>query len=273
MLKWIALFLMTLDHLAFYLGRFLSGEIYTFMRTLGRLSFPIFAYYVVLGYARSKSLPKYFLRLIGFALVTHVVIIGFSHFQPDLFFVNTLFTLSLGIILIFGYDLCTQSMLELMGQVRPIGQESLWTIKLKLKPIALSPATGLILGGGILCCVAILTTLIQPDYQFYGLLTILLFHQLHIQLGPFNRSECKRQVRIYLIAFALFNLLWLFIRTVLYFEPFTFVLMQCFASFAPVLFPLILQEKRPTFWRQQFFYLYYPLHLAILMGFSFIVPA
>lgn len=74
MLKWIALALMLVDHFAYIMAEFIPHEIYITMRILGRLSFPVFVYYVVLGLGRTSNLKVYMKRLLLFALLSEVVI-------------------------------------------------------------------------------------------------------------------------------------------------------------------------------------------------------
>lgn len=67
MLKWIALLLMLIDHFAHTLMSFIPEDIYVVMRSLGRISFPVFVYYVALGLGRTSNLKKYMARLLIFA--------------------------------------------------------------------------------------------------------------------------------------------------------------------------------------------------------------
>lgn len=93
MLKWIALVLMLVDHFAYVMVDSIPHELYLPMRILGRLSFPVFVYYVVLGLGRTSSLKVYMGRLLLFALFSEIVIryVGlFSH--P---YLNVIFSLLL----------------------------------------------------------------------------------------------------------------------------------------------------------------------------------
>lgn len=89
-------------------------------RLIGRISFPIFAYCIVLGYLHTKNLKKYFIRLLGFSLVSQLPYticffpesIGLSPsgmvlesaFSLSDFKLNVGFTMMLGLLGIYGID-------------------------------------------------------------------------------------------------------------------------------------------------------------------------
>lgn len=93
MLKWIALILMLVDHYAYIMIDFISKDTYIVMRLLGRLSFPIFAYYVVLGVGRTSRLKTYMTRLLLFAIISEAVIRMLGLFTHS--YVNIIFSLFL----------------------------------------------------------------------------------------------------------------------------------------------------------------------------------
>lgn len=114
MLKIIACLLMLIDHL----GAALFPEV-VILRMIGRLSFPIFAYLIAVGYSKTHSFSKYLNRLFIFALISQipfsmafgeaVSIHSFSDFLR--FFVvspyphlNIFFTLGLGLLTIRIWD-------------------------------------------------------------------------------------------------------------------------------------------------------------------------
>ncbi|MFH0748685.1 MAG: TraX family protein [Candidatus Bathyarchaeota archaeon] len=93
MLKWIALITMTIDHL----GAVFFPENVS-MRIIGRISFPLYCYLLVLGLESSKKNPKsYFMRLFTFALISQVPYFLAFNYQPLEVF-NIFFTLSLGLV-------------------------------------------------------------------------------------------------------------------------------------------------------------------------------
>lgn len=92
MLKWVALVLMLVDHFAYIMVEFIPYDIYITMRIMGRLSFPVFVYYVVLGLGRTSNITVYMKRLLVFALISEVVIKSIGIMNP---YVNVIFSLFL----------------------------------------------------------------------------------------------------------------------------------------------------------------------------------
>ncbi len=94
MLKWIAIITMTVDHV----GAILYPE-FEFLRWIGRLAFPLFAYLLILGMESTSNIRKYFTRLLIFALISQVpffLAIDFAPFE----LLNIFFTLSFGLLFI-----------------------------------------------------------------------------------------------------------------------------------------------------------------------------
>lgn len=95
-LKWIAILTMTIDHL----GAALYPEL-LFLRYIGRISFPIFCYLLVLGMETTRDVRNYFIRLFLFAIISQVpyyLALGFEPFES----LNIFFTLSSGVLLIYS---------------------------------------------------------------------------------------------------------------------------------------------------------------------------
>lgn len=135
-LKLIALLTMLIDHI----GYLLLPQ-YFVLRIIGRLSFPIFAYHLALGAARTSSPHRYAFRLLLFGLIsqipynlmTHQTLLSFA--APNIFF-----TLLVGLLIIR----CLVS--------------SKWYLTLATIP---------------------LIYIVQPlnlSYGYYGILLILIFH-------------------------------------------------------------------------------------------------
>jgi hypothetical protein len=114
MLKIIACLLMLIDHM----GAALFPEV-TILRMIGRLSFPIFAYLIAIGYSKTNSFPKYLRRLLIFGVVSQIPFslafskqISIHSFYDFLRFflgspnphLNIFFTLALGLIAIHIWD-------------------------------------------------------------------------------------------------------------------------------------------------------------------------
>lgn len=70
-LKVIALVSMVTDHGAYYLMEH-GTLLYEVMRCFGRIAFPVFAFLIAEGFRHTRNRMKYFLQLLGFAVVSEV---------------------------------------------------------------------------------------------------------------------------------------------------------------------------------------------------------
>ena len=206
LLKWIAIVTMTADHV----GAILYPDLEV-LRFVGRFSFPLFAYLLVLGAENTKNIRNYFTRLLIFALISQVpFFIALNHGPFEHF--NIFFTLSFGLAFIHFFK--TNSIFAL---------------------------------------VPVLVSLILPvDYSIYGIAIIGCMYML--------RANTKYGV----VSLVLLNALFL--------APWNIQ----FLSIAAI--PLVVLHNRGALqltrestekvsiplWRKYFFYIYYPLHLALL---------
>ena len=100
-LKLIAIITMTIDHIGVVFGT----PFYNFLRAVGRLSFPIFAFLLTEGYVHTKSFGKYFFRLLVLALISEVIYDyvfygSFIYLEAN----NIFFTLALGLLTLWLLD-------------------------------------------------------------------------------------------------------------------------------------------------------------------------
>ena len=100
-LKLIAIITMTIDHIGVVFGT----PFYNLLRSVGRLSFPIFAFLLTEGYVHTKSFSKYFLRLLVLALISEVIY-DYVFFGSFIYIGanNIFFTLALGLLTLFLLD-------------------------------------------------------------------------------------------------------------------------------------------------------------------------
>jgi len=97
LLKWIAIITMTVDHV----GVILYPE-FTVLRFIGRFSFPLFAYLLILGMENTRNIRYYFTRLFIFALISQVpffLALNYGPFDS----LNIFFTLSSGLLFIYFF--------------------------------------------------------------------------------------------------------------------------------------------------------------------------
>jgi len=95
LLKLLALLTMTMDHV----GLMIYPQIPA-LRYVGRISFPLFAYLLVLGMSSTRDLAKYLRRILIFALISQLPY-AIANEIPIEQKLNIFFTLSLGIIFIY----------------------------------------------------------------------------------------------------------------------------------------------------------------------------
>ena len=101
-LKIIAITAMLCDHASVV---FLPGQ-YSVLRIIGRLAFPIFAFMIAFGASKTKSIPKYMLRLLIFGIISEIPFdfVLFSEGTDPFDFggMNVYFTLLCGLFAIYG---------------------------------------------------------------------------------------------------------------------------------------------------------------------------
>lgn len=85
MLKWIAVFLMIIDHFAIVIQDYISYDFYYILRGIGRLCFPLFVYAIVKGVQRTSNFKSYLIHLLGFGIITEVIRKSFDVFNFDEF--------------------------------------------------------------------------------------------------------------------------------------------------------------------------------------------
>ncbi|WP_051932041.1 TraX family protein [Clostridium sp. KNHs214] len=95
-LKLIAIIVMLIDHT----GALLFPKVYI-LRVIGRLAFPIFAYFISEGYIKTSDVEKYKKRLFVFALISQI---PFYLAFKNIVYLNIFFTLFLGLYAIKVYD-------------------------------------------------------------------------------------------------------------------------------------------------------------------------
>ena len=98
-LKLIAAALMLTDHV----GSILLPEVLA-LRCIGRLAFPLFAFFIAEGYARTRNFWKYLLRMAVFAVIAEVPfdLTGGSVWDPDR--QNVLLTFCIALLALRGLD-------------------------------------------------------------------------------------------------------------------------------------------------------------------------
>lgn len=140
LLKIIACSTMFIDHIKYAIP-VLEND---FTNYIGRISFPLFAFFIGEGYLHTKDIKKYYLRLFIFAIISQVPFMLFRTLVGEWKMLNVIFTLLLGLTAILIYDK---------------GKEKL---------------ISLIFVGGI----AYLGKILKVDYGWYGVLAVFIIYIL-----------------------------------------------------------------------------------------------
>ena len=166
-LKMIALFCMTLDHFA---GIVLTAWLHTltkgsfayvcdmglifFLRLIGRLAFPIFCFFIAEGLLHTRNIYKYAFRLFLLTLISEITFdLSHSNTLFDFINQNVFWTLLLGLVAIYCID----------GLYR----------KFKLKK-----AVRYLLVFGIALLASLVAYALKSDYGVFGISTIVIIYMV-----------------------------------------------------------------------------------------------
>ncbi len=263
MIKWFAAFFMTLNHIGVIFAGTVSRKYWLFSQMIGALVFPIFAYSVVLGFYRTRSRFKYLNRMLIFGFLTQM---SFK-FLLDLKvvgYMGVLFTLGFGILMLMGYEYVVEG----------------------IKGKDFAP----IIDGILLFALSIYYVhLLKPDHGVWGLALIFVLHLLNKQL-PLSVSEPKKLIgRTAVYGAAIFLLRLLLVAVTFYKRdknPGEMMVLMPIAIFgsqyvstsliidsvrrlamcsAALFFPFQIRERKPNDFSKYFLYIYYPLHLVMIL--------
>lgn len=99
-LKLIAAISMLVDHV----GVLFFPDV-IMMRIIGRLAFPIFAYYIAQGFINTSNINKYILRIFIFSIISQVPFCFFAYIIiGNYLYFNVLFTFLLALILLYAVE-------------------------------------------------------------------------------------------------------------------------------------------------------------------------
>lgn len=77
-------------------------DIYTLLRTIGRISFPIFAFGIVEGFVHTSNIKRYLIRLLAFALVSEIPFdLALRGTLIDFTYQNVIWTFLIGILALY----------------------------------------------------------------------------------------------------------------------------------------------------------------------------
>lgn len=209
------------------------------LRAIGRLSFPIFAYFVAEGCKYTRNRARYFLTMASFAAVSQTVYYFFAHSLKMCVFVT--FTVSIA----FVY--------ALYGVKDAIFVKEPTRVKLLLSVLG-----ALLLFSGVIF--AVIFFKIDLDYGLSGALLPVVISLAH---KPSNAPEYWDKIDTPPVVFVLFAV---GCATLCIGMP----PIQLFSLLSLV--PIALYSgKRGKAKLKYFFYLFYPLHLVILWGIYYLI--
>ncbi len=232
-LKIIAAAAMLADH-----AGFLLLPQYGFLRIIGRLAFPIFAFMIAEGCKYTKNKVKYFAMVACLATVCQVV---YYIFDKSLY-MSVLVSFSLAILMVFALQNCKATMLA---------HES--TLVQKVLSAALFAS--------LVVLVYLINLWVEVDYGFWGCMMPVaasLFHAPKKCENEFLQKLDIVPVNVLAMAAAMIPLT----LSIGWVQPYSFF----------ALVPLMLYSgKRGKYKMKYFFYIFYPLHLVVLQGISMLM--
>ncbi len=241
-LKIIAAIAMVFDHIAVnamlfgYTELFFPGDL-TILRIIGRLAFPIFAYFIAEGCKYTRNRVRYLATLAGAAVVFQAVYILFL----QSWYMSIFVTFTFSIILIYLLDECKKAFVQKGAKLwRKIGSVAAFILALAL--------------------VYLITKIeyedFMIDYEFWGCVTPVFASLFH---APKDAPEkWKTLDKPYLGALCM--IIPLLGLSHFYYATFHLQWVGLFA--VPLL--LLYSGKRGKRKMKYFFYIFYPVHLVLL---------
>lgn len=147
MLKLIAMVSMVFDHVG---SEFFPAQLW--MRAVGRLAMPIFAFCIAEGYLHTRSRKKYLLRLGLFALVSELPFDLLIYGRPELTHQNIMFTFFLAVLGLMAYD-------AIRGETPTKGRTALGIL--------------------VVLCMAAAATVLRGDFVLFAVISVFLFYAPH----------------------------------------------------------------------------------------------
>lgn len=276
LLKIIAAITMLIDHVGYYFYPWLPDEVYITFRSIGRLAFPIFAYFIALGYRRTGHLGRYFLRLLSYAIISEVII----RWGNELAGINTpgtniLFTFAAALGFISGWTLLTNSWRDRVAKLELLtdtgsknDDRNFYQVKFNPGDVSLNRLLGILLGISSMLVSLVAVVYLKSDYGIYGVLTVFTFHLILTRHK--DESDLSRLLNSALVAAVLLNAATLVTYHYILNMPQGYSYLQLLSILSVF---IIFSEKagrqalfgsKPAAWKRYSLYVFYPLHIFIL---------
>ncbi len=251
-LRLLAIIAMLIDHTAAVLVD-PGSDLYTLMRIIGRIAFPIFCFLIVEGFEHTRSVGKYIGRMALFSVAAEIPYDLAFHNEPLEFTIgqNVFLTLLFGLV-----------------SITTAGKGVPWILKRLFPDFSHTDNRWIqiLLASPVIALFAWLADSISTDYGWFGVVTICIFYLLHD-----NRA-------LALTAFGLFNSFRYGIKflpddssyALFAFRVYLLPVTQWFAAFATL--PLGFYNGEPGSRKfRNLFYVFYPAHLFILWLISIVI--
>ncbi len=235
-LKIIACIAMFIDHF----GLMIFPSVYVF-RAIGRLAFPIFAYFIAEGCHYSKRKARRFLLLFGFGLV---YLLFFCFFAGDLY-ASIFLTFAGSVLIIYALD---------------FAKEYAFSGFSPEKPFILAIYIAAVIANAYVLC-----SLIEFDYGFYGMMTpvlISLFDFKDMKVPKYLRFLDSYYVRLIMLTLAL--ILVYRVSPVMTAKIFGIDVPHYYFGYLAPLVLLFYNGKVGNKKLKYGFYIFYPVHLGVI---------
>ena len=222
-LKLIAIATMLIDHI----GAGLYPSV-LWLRVVGRIAFPVFAFFIAEGYFHTRNVKRYAVRLGVFAIVSELpfnLLHGGNLFDPGA--QNIFFTLFIGLATLYGLDK--------IKNAGASGKHGAYAPLIKRLSVILAGMAA--------------AELLRADYGMFGVALIVIFY-----LFRDNRAFSMQMLVAANVFYGLVNMLQ------------SYAPLQAFAGFAAAPLYFYNGKKGPSM--KYFFYVFYPLHISLIVAFK-----
>ena len=230
-IKLIAIITMFCDHFGdAMLGRF------SVLNIIGRIAFPLFCFQIVIGYKHTKNINKYIIRLLLFGIISQIPFSLFTYSYVGRFdLLNVYFTLAFGLLAVYVLDVLPK--------------------KYKLIGVFLD------------VILMIIAEFLQTDYGWFGVCLIICIYLFYndtktdIRKNEYSITFFNNNILFTLVFFSL-----VVIKFSNYFVEglYSMAITQILGTFFPIVFMFLYNGKKGHSMKY-FFYVFYPLHLLILV--------
>ena len=230
-LKLLAVLFMTIDHIGFYCSNLP-------MRYIGRLTFPLFAYAIAEGCRYTKNKKQHFALIFSFGMITQIIYASFA-FADSLF--NSFLTFSVSVLLIYLLQYAKEC--TFAEEKKPFEILCAWTC---------------------LGCAMVAAFVFEDkfEYGFFGMLLPVLVSLLDTRGLTVPKWLSRLDNKWTTLALAAVGMTLLSYDIAITSEMGN-IQWHCLLALIPLLLYNGKKGKRSL---KYFFYLYYPLHLAVLHG-------